>query len=321
MKNVLILGDPGIDDSLALLYAILHPDINLVGVVACYGNINKEQAVKNVRYLLEMGNEKQVPVIRGAEGPLDGNFTVFYPEIHGPEGLGPIQPGIHTSTDFNSFNEIFEIVNQLEDDLIVVNLGRGTTLSVALICEPDIMKKVSAFYLMGGAFLVPGNVSPVAEANIHGDPIAAQNILTKAENTYLYPLNVTNAAYVTDETAKRIKRYGKNAYKDLIPKIIHYYIRAYKKMHPWIPGAPMHDVLTLAALTNPDLCQYVTKTVDVQIHGPAKGHTIADFRNPPDEQNGNPINIALQLNYNLFYQDFLTTMTRPLVKKNHSPLN
>ncbi|MGM7700466.1 nucleoside hydrolase [Pseudalkalibacillus sp. Hm43] len=310
MKNVLLFGDPGIDDSLALIYAILHPDINLVGVVACYGNIEKQQAVRNVRYLLEISGVQDVPVIRGAEGPLNGDFTVFYPEIHGPEGLGPIQPNESIPPEFNSYEEIFEIVNQFEGDLTVVNLGRNSSLSMALILEPDIMENVSSFYLMGGAFFVPGNVTPLAEANIHGDPIAARNILHKAKNTTLFPLNVTNYAYVTDAMAALIQQNARNVYRELTPKIIRYYINAYQKLHPGIPGAALHDVLTLMGLTNPNVCQYVTKTVDVQTSGPSKGQTIADFRNPPEPQKGNPIRIAIQLNYNLFYQDFLKTMTR-----------
>ena len=29
MKKVLFLGDPGIDDSLAIMYGLLHPDIDI----------------------------------------------------------------------------------------------------------------------------------------------------------------------------------------------------------------------------------------------------------------------------------------------------
>ncbi len=310
VKNVLLFGDPGIDDSIALIYAILHPDINLVGVVACYGNIDKKQAVRNVRYLLDMGKVQEVPVIRGAEGPLNGDFTTFYPEIHGHEGLGPIQHDHALPPQFNSYEEIFKIVNQFEGDLAVVNLGRNSSLSMALILEPDIMAKVSSFYLMGGAFFVPGNVTPLAEANINGDPIAARNVLSQAKNTTLFPLNVTNHTYVTDAMMGYIQQNASNVYQDFLPQVIRYYIRAYQKMHPGIPGAPIHDVLTLMGLTNPNICQYVTKTVDVQISGPSKGQTIADFRSLSEPQKGNPVRIAIQLNYKLFYQDFLTTMTR-----------
>ncbi|MED3127200.1 nucleoside hydrolase, partial [Bacillus wiedmannii] len=33
MKKVLLFGDPGIDDSLAIIYGLLHPEIEIVGIV------------------------------------------------------------------------------------------------------------------------------------------------------------------------------------------------------------------------------------------------------------------------------------------------
>ncbi|WP_408006376.1 nucleoside hydrolase [Pseudalkalibacillus sp. A8] len=315
MKNVLLFADPGIDDSLALIYAVLNPEINIVGIVPSYGNVTKEQAVQNVAYLLELGKLENIPIIRGAEGPVSGKFTVFYPEIHGPEGLGPIQPPQVISSEMAPFSDIFTIISRFEGNITVVDIGRNSSLSIAFTLEPAITSMVSSYVLMGGAFLVPGNVTPVAEANVHGDSIASRNVFAKAKNTTLLPLNVTNYAYVTAEMASIIERASQNPYKSLIPKVLDYYIQAYKRMVPGVPGAPVHDVLTLMALTKPEVCNYVMKSVDVQIDGPAHGLTIADFRNRPKEQPAQPeneIKIAMQLNYNLFYEDFLTTMTRKI---------
>ena len=54
MKKILFLGDPGIDDSLAIMYGLLHPDIDIVGVVTGYGNVTQEKATSNAAYLLQM---------------------------------------------------------------------------------------------------------------------------------------------------------------------------------------------------------------------------------------------------------------------------
>ena len=55
---MLFLGDPGIDDSLAIMYGLLHPDIDIVGVVTGYGNVTQEKATSNAAYLLQMAGRK-----------------------------------------------------------------------------------------------------------------------------------------------------------------------------------------------------------------------------------------------------------------------
>lgn len=91
-EKVLFLGDPGIDDSLAIMYGLLHPDIDIVGVVTGYGNVTQEKATSNAAYLLQLAGREDIPVINGAKIPLSGDITTYYPEIHGAEGLGPIRP-------------------------------------------------------------------------------------------------------------------------------------------------------------------------------------------------------------------------------------
>ena len=44
MKAILDL-DTGIDDALALAYAIAHPDLDLIGVICTYGNVTVPLAV------------------------------------------------------------------------------------------------------------------------------------------------------------------------------------------------------------------------------------------------------------------------------------
>ncbi|WP_420482323.1 nucleoside hydrolase, partial [Bacillus pseudomycoides] len=86
MKKVLFLGDPGIDDSLAIMYGLLHPEIEIVGIVTGYGNVTQEQATSNAAYLMQLAGREDIPIINGAKMPLSGEFITYYPEIHGAEG-------------------------------------------------------------------------------------------------------------------------------------------------------------------------------------------------------------------------------------------
>lgn len=309
MYNVLMFVDSGVDDSLALMYALQHPDINLVGVVSAYGNITKEESINNTAYLLKLAGREDIPIIAGASGPLSGETAVFYPEIHGEEGLGPIRPPENFSSKIKVYDidKIIEIVNQYKNDLVIVGVGRQTDLALPLILYgKDAYQDVNAFYLMGGAFLVPGNVTPEAEANFYADPIAADSVLEKAKNIYLFPLNVTNKAIIRPETINFIANNTQSPFKDLIKPAYDYYYEAYQKLVPGIQGAPLHDVLVLSVLTNPDLVKYVKRRVRIEQFGKAKGKSIADFRPKPEEEPPETIdNIAMELDMEPFIIDFM----------------
>ena len=55
------------------MYGIMHPDIDIVGVVTGYGNVTQEKATSNAAYLLQMAGREDIPVINGAKS--------LYPEM------------------------------------------------------------------------------------------------------------------------------------------------------------------------------------------------------------------------------------------------
>lgn len=60
-KKVLIFCDPGIDDAMALLLAFFIDEIEIIGIVADYGNVSKEMAVQNAHFLK---HEKKIEILR-----------------------------------------------------------------------------------------------------------------------------------------------------------------------------------------------------------------------------------------------------------------
>ncbi|MEH7013576.1 nucleoside hydrolase [Neobacillus niacini] len=284
--DVLLFADPGIDDSFAIMYAILNPDINIVGIVSGYGNTPKEQSVKNTAYLIDLAGREDIPIIAGAAGPLSGEPVQYYPEIHGPEGLGPIKPpDTLQDVEVHDINKILEIINEYKDNLIIVNVGRLTELALMFILYGnDVLKDVTAFYIMGGAFLVPGNITAEAEANFYSDAIAARIVMEKAHNVRLYPLNITNKAIITPDMIEFLSENSPTPFRPLLQPAFDYYFKAYQKNVPGINGAPMHDVVPLMALTDPEIVKYIPRRVRVAEFGNSKGKSIADFRPKPDPE-------------------------------------
>ncbi|MEH7332210.1 nucleoside hydrolase [Neobacillus drentensis] len=306
--NVLMIADPGIDDSFAIMYALLNPKINLVGIVSGYGNTPKEQSIKNTAYLLNLAGREDIPIIAGTAGPLSGELVRYYPEIHGQEGLGPIKPpDTIQNVKVYDINKILEIVAQYKNNIIIVSVGRLTELALMFILYGNqALKDVSAFYIMGGAFLVPGNISAESEANFFVDPIAANTVMEKAHNIYLHPLNITNKALLTPEVIQFIGENSPTPFRPLIVPAFDYYYTAYQKNIPGIKGAPLHDVVPLMALTEPDLVKYIPRRVRVEEFGTAKGKSIADFRPRPEKEPPESLdNIGMDADFQKFTVNFM----------------
>ena len=49
------------------MYGLLHPDIDIVGVVTGYGNVTQEKATSNAAYLLQLAGREDIPIINGAK--------------------------------------------------------------------------------------------------------------------------------------------------------------------------------------------------------------------------------------------------------------
>ena len=107
MKKVLFFFFFCIDDSLAILYGLLHHESEVVGIVTGYGNVTQEQTTSNAAYLMKLAGREDIPIINGAKMPLSGELTTYYPEIHGSEGLGPIRPPKTIRPDIKPFCTIF----------------------------------------------------------------------------------------------------------------------------------------------------------------------------------------------------------------------
>lgn len=308
MKKVIIFSDPGIDDSVAIMYALLHPEIDVVGIVTSYGNVDQEQATNNAAYLLSLVGREDIPIYAGANYPFSGEIVRYYPEIHGEEGLGPIQPPDTIEGELLNFSDIFDLIENNPGEITIIDVGRLTSLAMAFIIGGEIMEHVKEYYIMGGAFLVPGNVTEVAEANFYGDPIAANLVMQRGQNVTLVPLNVTNRAIITEDIIDVVTAKEYNEFTPLLEPIFEYYKEAYEELIPELNGALFHDVLAVYASINRDQFDFAEREVQVVANEPVRGQSIANFR-PIVEENGPQVSIALGFDYNKFINDVIETLT------------
>ena len=76
-RKVIIDCDPGIDDSLALIYAIQHPDLEVVALTIVAGNVPVDLGVENAFKILERLNRLDIPVYAGVDKPLVRDFMAL----------------------------------------------------------------------------------------------------------------------------------------------------------------------------------------------------------------------------------------------------
>src|SRR5438874_1178327 len=78
--------DTGVDDCIALLYAVASPEVELVAATCCAGNVVAPRAAANTLAVLELAGAGDVEVALGSLAPLVAPLRTAV--FHGPGGLG-----------------------------------------------------------------------------------------------------------------------------------------------------------------------------------------------------------------------------------------
>jgi purine nucleosidase len=296
MHKVIFDTDPGVDDAMALLFLHRHPEIDLIGITTVFGNASVETTTRNALFLKrEWGIA--APVAKGEGKTWDPmRNPVDWPVlIHGHDGLGNIDvpETIDLPVDGRPAHRfIIDTVRANPGEVTLVAVGRMSNLAYALKEDPDIAGLVKQVIIMGGAFDVPGNITPAAEANIHGDPEAADVVMTAPWKVVVVGLDVTMQTVMTrTRLARIVERGGKDA--KLLSDISQFYIDFYGRHVE--DGMVVHDSCACVYLVAPELFTTRSGAIRVVAGGIADGQTIQkpDSRHfPPGNWDGLPSQLA-----------------------------
>lgn len=145
------------------------------GVTTIFGNAATAVTTRNALTLVETVGRPDVSVVAGASKPLPSDYLGPIPQVHGINGLGDavlVTPTASIVSD-DAAGFIYATACANQGEVTLVALGPLTNLATALQRHPDLPERVDEVIIMGGNALVPGNATPVAEANINIDPEAA----------------------------------------------------------------------------------------------------------------------------------------------------
>lgn len=99
-RKVIYDTDPGVDDAIALYFALAHPGIDVIGVTTTFGDVSVAQAATNALYLTAIAN-RNIPVAQGVAAPWVKLGEAPPDFIHGADGLGNLSSRVPTSSRFN----------------------------------------------------------------------------------------------------------------------------------------------------------------------------------------------------------------------------
>ena len=85
-RKILIDTDPGIDDAMAIFYALESPELEVVGLTSIFGNADIDVTTTNALKLLEIAGRTDIPVARGVDQPLAMPFRGAVTFVHGTMG-------------------------------------------------------------------------------------------------------------------------------------------------------------------------------------------------------------------------------------------
>lgn len=275
MHKVIYDTDPGVDDAMALLFLHHHKDIDLLGVTTVFGNALIETTTNNALFLKREW-KIDAPVARGAGETFLPHRVSHAPPvtIHGHDGLGNI--GVPEVNDVPldprpAHTFIVETIRANPGEVTLVAVGRMTNLANALKEDPEIVNLVKEVVIMGGAFEVSGNVTPAAEANIHGDPEAADMVFTASWPVVVVGLDVTMQTVMTNRQLADIKEAAGGRGK-LLFDLSQFYIKFYETRVP--DGMVIHDSCAAVYVVAPELFTTRSGTIRVVCGGIADGQTI-----------------------------------------------
>ena len=304
--------DTGIDDALALLYAVASPEADIVAVTAVFGNARIDDTERNTRAVLELAGRPDIEVAAGRPVPLVRELEIT-PETHGPTGIGyaTLPERARPRSERFAPEVIVDEARRRPGEITLVTLGPLTNLALALELEPALPRLLRRWVLMGGAYRVPGNTTPVSEWNVHCDPEAAHRSFAAWQaaidadadipRAVALGLDVTEQARMTtDHVVALARRAGSSPDDTLDPgrapgdperhsvasnpviRVVADALRFYFEFHARYDGfygAFIHDPLVVAAALDRTLVQTTPVAVDVDTGGGlADGQTIADVR-------------------------------------------
>lgn len=272
--KIIIDTDPGVDDSVCLIYAFFDKNIDLKLITTVVGNVEVETGTRNTLHLLDILGV-DFPVAQGAKRAtfresIDAKF------IHQEHGLGGYIPPKTTTRKVISDDAVevmYDLLMKGDGDIVIVALGPHTNIASLIKKHPDVVKKIPKIVFMGGSPFGHPNYPDHISFNIASDPEAFKVVLDSKIPLVMAPSDLgRRKAHLTEEYVYGLKNFGD------VGKLMYLMYSKY-----WEPNYPdkrvaTNDICAMLALVYPEMFTFEKCFVTVNTTD-APGKTICEFSN------------------------------------------
>lgn len=191
-RKIIIDCDPGIDDAVALSLALFDPRLEVLAVTACAGTVDAERSTQNLMSVIERLDPPRMPRVGAALDPEDGAAVANATLLHGEDGLGNARWAPTSRQHVMPADKLIaEHLRAHPGEITLICMGPLSGIAKLAARDPAALALIDRIIIAGGSTSASGNVTAVAEFNMHFDPFSAQIVLHSPTTKSLIPLEVT----------------------------------------------------------------------------------------------------------------------------------
>lgn len=279
---VIIDADTGVDDTMALMLAVQHPQLDVLAVTATFGNTTVEHATQNTLNALAMCGREDIPVAGGAAVPWKKALKTS-PHIHGEDGIGGYKyPENHTAALSGEYawDLSYRKIMECPDKVTYIAQGPLTNFSTMVRKYPDVKARLDRVVYMGGELRGDCAGSQCASVNVFHDPEAAQYALTAGLDFHMCTGGAVTSRvrFGWEELQENFGGQGEKGRAVLT--MLKFYFTQCGGFEETPQKMPIHDAPVIMYLLEPDCYTSIPCRCEVELDGvETYGYTLIDLYN------------------------------------------
>lgn len=278
--SLIIDTDPGVDDAIALLYAIKSEKFDIKLLTTEGGNSPVQNITNNALHILDLLDAK-IDVVQGYDSPLN-RPAVYATGAQGKFGLGSYEYDAsklkNKKRDGDAVEILYDTLKSSPEKTTIISIGPMTNLAKLLIKYPDSKNYIEQIIFESGTKeKIIGK--PYKSFNVGYDPEAAEIVLRSGVNLVMVPMELGHIAYLDHDDIKKFKNTNKTG------RIYAKMFKDYHDFHVGNLGAAVHDVCTIFYLTHPELVKTEKAYIEIKYYHDDKddfGYVNIDFNTAPN---------------------------------------